>query len=368
MNFHAISRGLRAISTTLVVGFALNLTTSAHAQYYRQHNLVSDGFVPADTTDPNLVNPWGLAASGSGPFWIADNGTGLSTVYNTTGGIVPLVVTIPPAGSGVPDGIVFNGTTDFKIAGVKASFIFSGEDGTISGWNGGTNAATTATVAGAVFKGLALGNNGGANQLYAADFAHNSVDVFDSSFAAGGAFADASVDAGFSPFNVANIGGKLYVSFAKKKDGTVDDEAGPGNGYIDVFNMDGTLDHRLVSHGALNSPWGMVKAPSSGFGLFNNALLVGNFGDGTINAFDSGSGNFLGTLKDNNGNPIVIDGLWGLMFGNGGSGGDKSKLYFTAGLNGESDGLFGSLQAVPEPSVVVMLTAGLLPLLRRRRK
>lgn len=372
----SVARGLRVSSTSIALGLALSLTTIAHGQYH-QHNLVSDGFTAADNIDPNLKNPWGIAASPTGPFWVSDNGTGLSTLYNSSGTPQPLVVTIPPAGSGVPTGVVFNPTNDFQITAGgltgKAVFIFAGEDGSLSGWNpsvgvaSATNPANAASP-GPVYKGIAMGNNGVGNELYTADFTKGTIDMFNSSFVYDGSLSDTTVDPGFSPFNVANIVGKLYVSYAKVKAGTHDDEAGAGNGFIDVFNLDGTLDKRLVSHGALNSPWGMVQAPSSGFGAFDNALLVGNFGDGTINAFDPNTGAQLGTLTDAQGHPIVIGGLWGLTFGNGGSGGDLGKLYFTAGANDEADGLLGSLQAVPEPSVFLALGAGLIPLLRRRRR
>jgi uncharacterized protein (TIGR03118 family) len=315
-------------------------------------------------TDPNLVNAWGIDSSGSGPIWIANNGSGTSTVYHGNGTALPLLVTIPAGaanteGSGVPTGVVFNGTGQFMVTensiGGPAFFIFAGEDGTISGWNpaaDATNAVLPASAdlsaTGAVYKGIALGSTDAGNFLYATDFHNGFVQVFDSTFTPTTTFTDTTLTAlGFAPFGIANIGGNLYVTFAMQDVDKHDDVAGPGLGYIDEFDTSGTLIRQFAAQGTLNSPWGMSLAPGN-FGTFSGALLVGNFGDGRINAFDLSSGDFLGQMMRPNGKtPLAIDGLWGLHFGNGGSGGRKNLLFFTAGPDGESHGLFGSIRAIP---------------------
>jgi uncharacterized protein (TIGR03118 family) len=324
---------------------------------YLETNLVSDLPGVAINTDAHLVNPWGIAASSSSPFWIADNGTGLSTLYNGSGTPQSLVVTVPPPGGDMPPsaptGIVFNGTTDFTVSsGGKsggAAFIFATEDGTISGWSP-TVDATHAILevdnssTGAVYKGLALGSNASGNLLFATNFNAGTVDVFDKNFKKVNLpFADPKLPTGFAPFGIRNINGSLYVTYAEQDDDAHDDVAGPGNGFIDVFDTNGVLLRRLVSGGALNSPWGLALAPGN-FGTFSNALLVGNFGDGLINAFDPTTGASLGQVQDVHGNAVHVDGLWGLAFGNGGSAGSTNTLFFTAGINGERNGLFGSLQ------------------------
>jgi uncharacterized protein (TIGR03118 family) len=333
-------------------GIVCAASAPAPANSFIQHNLVADQPGVADVTDPNLVNPWGISESASSPFWISDNGKGLTTLYNGSGTIIPLVVTVAPPKSqtsaSAPSGQINNNTTVFVLAnGKPASFIFVTEDGTLSAWNGG--AGTTIEVdnsaSGAVYEGLALGANASGPLLYAANFNAGTVDVFNGTFASTkvtGGFADANIPAGFAPFNIANLGGKLYVAYAKQDAQKHDDVAGPGNGFVDIFDMDGNLTGRLISNGPLNSPWGMTIAPST-FGPFGGALLVGNFGDGKINAFDPSVGTPLGTLEDNKGNAIAIDGLWAIIFGNGKTGGDQNTLYFTSGPNHGQDGLFGSL-------------------------
>ncbi len=360
--------------TTL--GILLSLATLVAAGPYEVTNLVSDIPGLAANTDPNLVNPWGIASSTTSPIWVSDNMTGVSTLYNGSGQPFPvgspLIVTIPPPTGGTPPaaptGVVFNGTTDFALpTGGAARFIFATEDGTISGWNGGTNANLQVdnSAASAVYKGLAIGSNVSGNFLYATNFQAGTIDVFNSSFAPTllpGSFTDPNIPAGFAPFNIQNLGGNLFVTYAKQDAAKHDDVAGPGNGFVDVFDTNGILLRRLVTQGTLNSPWGLVLAPGS-FGTFSNDLLVGNFGDGTINAFDPATGAFLGTLLDALSQPITIQGLWGLRLGNGGNGGDPNTLFFTAGIPGpdqvEDHGLFGSIAPVPEPATLVLFSLGL---------
>src|SRR5207302_5348125 len=295
----------------------------------------------------------------------SDNGAGVSTLTNGAGQSLSLVVTIPPPGGGTspaaPTGIVFNGTPDFSVTSGgktgKAIFIFATEDGTISGWSptvNGTQAILAADESnlggGAVYKGLAIASTSSGNFLYASDFRNGLVEQFDSNFNLIRSFTDPGVAPGYAPFGAQVLDGHLFVTYALQDATRHDDVAGPGNGYVDIFNFDGTLFQRLVSQGGeVNSPWGLDIAPA-GFGDVAGKLLVGNFGDGTISVFDLLTGSFAGKLLGQDGNPIAIDGLWGLMNGNGGSGGDANKEYFTAGLNGEQDGLFGSLSTVPEPS------------------
>jgi uncharacterized protein (TIGR03118 family) len=326
---------------------------------YLQHNLVSDISGLADWTDPNLLNPWGIAFSATSPFWVSDNHSGLSTLYDSSGTPQTLVVNIPPPTGGTPPaaptGIIFNNTTNFIAASNQvARFIFSTEDGTISAWASGTNALLKAdnSAAGAIYKGLALGQANGSNYLYTPDFHNGKVDVFDAEFnpvTLVGAFIDPGIPAGFAPFNIRSIGTNLFVTYAKQDANMEDDVPGPGNGYVDIFDTSGNLVKRFASNGALDSPWGLALAPT-GFGQFGGQLLIGNFGDGTINAFDPVSGVFLGQLKDFTGDSIAIQGLWALAFGNGGRGGDTNTLYFTAGIAGtgaiEDHGLFGRVSAV----------------------
>lgn len=329
-------------------------------------NLVSDIPGLAPVLDTNLVNPWGIAFGPTSPFWISDNHAGLSTLYDSTGGVQTLVVTIPaPSGStepGAPTGILFNNTTNFILGGTPARFIFVTEDGTVAAWNSGTNAVLKAdnSSAGAIYKGVTLANSHGTNRLYAADFHNGKIDVFDANFQEVNltGFADATIPAGFAPFNIRNIGGNLYVTYAKQDADAEDDIAGPGNGYVNVFDADGNLLRRFASTGSLNSPWGLAVAPPS-FGAFGGALLVGNFGDGRINAFDPGTGASLGQLNDQRGNPISILGLWDLTFGNGAKGGDIDDLYFTAGIPGdgaiEDHGLFGEI-SFEKPFLITQVT------------
>jgi uncharacterized protein (TIGR03118 family) len=349
---------------------------------YTQVNLTSDLPGVATNQDLNLVNPWGLVASSTTPFWTADNGTGLSTIYPGSGKPAGLVVTIPPApGSGAtadPTGIVFNTGGASTFGG--SMFIFVTESGSIAGWSGGTNAVTEATgVSGSIYKGLGINSAG--TMLYAANFGTNHIDVFDSSFHAvslgATAFKDPTLPSGYAPFNIQNIGGQLVVAYAASNGGE-DEVDGPTLGYISVFDSNGNFIKRLVSNGPLNAPWGLALAPSTGFGALSGDLLVGNFGDGKINAFNPNTGAFMGTLDDGNGNPIVIPGLWGIDFGNGAQGTSTTSLYFNAGIptpgdtDVEAHGLFGSLTPVPEPGsfalggLALLLAATVRRTLKRR--
>ena len=336
--------------------------------FYQQTNLVSDIPGLAAVHDPNLVNSWGIVHGPATPFWIADNGTGVSTLYNGAGTPfppppgTPIVVTIPPpkgspAGTvAAPTGVVFNGTSGFVVSKGAASgparFIFSTEDGTISGWNPGVDPTHAIliepTPADAVYKGLAIGSNASGTFLYATNFRAGTVDVYNAQFhqvSLTGSFADPNLLPGYAPFGIATIGGNLYVTYALQNAAKHDDVAGPAHGFVDVFDTNGNLIKRLVTRGRLNSPWGLALAPAN-FGRFSNDLLVGNFGDGRINAVDPQTGDFLGQLRDASNRPITIDGLWGLEFGNDGNAGPSTTLFFTAGINDEADGLFGSLTSV----------------------
>jgi uncharacterized protein (TIGR03118 family) len=326
---------------------------------FTQVNLASDVPGLAPVTDPNLVNPWGIAFSPTGPFWLAGNGSGVSDLLDGRGQPVPLLGTGPSAAflDGTPTGVVFNGGTGFAISenGVSAAsrFLFVTENGTIAGWTDvvdptrGLLAVDNSSV-GAVYKGLALAvDPAGQSFLYAADFGRGTIDVFDQGFrpvVRSGAFQDPNLPAGFAPFNIQNIDNLLFVAYAQQDAAGRDDVAGAGHGFIDVYDTAGNLVRRFASQGALNSPWGLALAPAD-FGTFGGALLVGNNGDGLINAYDPRSGAFLGQLADDIGNPLTIPNLWALTFGNGHEGGDSDTLFFAAGVPEETHGLFGALQA-----------------------
>jgi uncharacterized protein (TIGR03118 family) len=314
---------------------------------YKKRNLVSDIDGVARITDPNLVNPWGLAFGPATPAWVADNGKDVSTLYS--GGvrrsipmILPLVVGIP---DGKPTGAVFNPTGGFKVAGTPAHFIFDSEAGTITAWAAGPMATTQATTPGAIYKGLAIAHKGNEAFLFAANFHAGTIDVFDDAFAPvalpPGAFVDPNLPKGFAPFNVQEVNGKLIVTYAMQDADAEDDMPGPGLGFVDVYDSSGHLLKRLVSRGALNAPWGVALAPRH-FGAFSGDLLIGNFGDGAINAYDPHSGAALGTLRNRDGNQIKVNGLWALRFGNGIIG-TPQTLLFTAGIGDEDHGLFGEI-------------------------
>jgi uncharacterized protein (TIGR03118 family) len=334
-----------------------------------QDNLISDGSIPARESDPNLINPWGISFSPTSPFWISDNGTGLASIDSVQNGAVtlnvraPVTIPSPTDDTSAPTGQVFNSFPNaFMLSdGQPATFLFATEDGTIAGWNqaaGNTallpvdNSSNTAEGdttldLGAVYKGLAIGVSDSGPTLYAANFRHGTVDMFDQNFCQIGSFSDPDVPSGFAPFNVQVLEGKLYVTFAQQDDMKHDDAAGAGNGLVDAFDLNGNMIGRVGSGGTLNSPWGLAIAPSS-FGNLAGDLLVGNFGDGTINVFNQNTDQLVGQLTGPDGNPITIDGLWSLTPGNSGSAGDPNTIFFTAGPNSETEGLFGSLSAVAD--------------------
>jgi uncharacterized protein (TIGR03118 family) len=330
---------------------------------YIQTNLVSDTGVDNTTTDANLVNPWGLAFGPTTPAWVADNGTGYSTIYDGNGVAQSLIVTLPlPPGSSEPHskptGLVYNGGDGFVITdgtnSGPARFIFATEEGTIIGWSPAvpppppsTNGFIAVPPTGAIYKGLALAGQGDSARLFATDFHNGEIDVFDSSFApvdTTGQFIDPNLPDDFAPFGIANIGGLIFVTYAMQDAAGEDDMPGPGLGYVDIYSQSGALIRRLISEGDLNAPWGLAKAPAK-FGRFSNKLLVGNFGDGKIHAYNIQTGVSQGTLQQDDGSPIVIDGLWALVFGNGAHDQPKTSLFFTAGPVDESHGLYGKIES-----------------------
>lgn len=325
---------------------------------YTQFNLVSDIPGMATNTDPNLKDPWGVSFSATSPLWVSDRATGVSTLYTGTGSIIPLVVSVPPGAPAGPTGQVFSGGTAFSLNNTPAKFIFDTLGGTVAAWNGGTSATVVATTPGARYEGLALANN----TLFAANFVSGgTINAFNSTYSpisTSGGFKDASIPSSYAPFNIQLLGGNLYVEYAKLNPNPAIPVAPSGaGGYVDVFDTNGNLVKRLVSNGALNAPWGITMAPSS-FGLFGGDLLVGNFGNGEINAYNPGTGSWLGTLTDSSGKPIADPGLWALAFGN--SSADPNALYFTAGINSGKDGLLGDFQATPEPQSLALALGGLL--------
>lgn len=346
------TRWFFAVFIAGAIGFTgcKSTTTTPAAGSYILSYLVSDtaGYGNNVRIDGNLVNAWGIAVGPTGYFWIGANHSSLSTVYNGAGAETHTAVQIPSRTGitgGAPTGVIYNSTTGFK----GSKFIFAGEDGTISTWVPDSSRAirvATSTSATAVYKGIAMAADGANNYLYLTNFKEGKIDVYDNNFSAVPArtiMRPSSIPAAFSPFGISNINGKLYVSFAKNKPApdNGDDESGAGNGYIVIFNPDGSVNKPFASGGTLNSPWGIVQAPD-GFGGFKNDILIGNFGDGMINVYDA-NGGFLGQLKDNNGNVLTVDGLWAIIFTDT-PGNDKNTLYFAAGPNGESHGLFGKIQ------------------------
>lgn len=354
-----------AALAAIAIATRLPSATTSVTTTFTQTNLVSDLPGLARTTDPNLVNPWGMALGINSGIWISDNGTGKGTTYDGAGNPIPsgspLVVTIPAPGGGAgkPTGVATNATSGFVITSggnsAPATELFSTEDGTIVGWNSGVNPTQAVTAvnnssAGAIYKGLAIGFNESGAFLFATNFRAGTVDVFDSNFQPASfpnAFKDPKLPAGYAPFGIAAINAKLYVTYALQDADKEDDVAGAGHGFIDIFDTRGKFIERFVSQGPLNSPWGMAWAPFQGFGNFNNGLFVGNFGDGSVNVFDFDSGEFLGKVSDASGNPIINPGIWALQFGLGVARASSNTLFFTAGLDDESHGLFGTLTVNP---------------------
>lgn len=374
---------------------ALSLGSSANAQHYTQVNLVANTSGVAPVTDPNLVNPWGLSRSSGSPWWVSDNGSGLSTLYNGAGTIIPLVVTIPKANpssttfpSGTPTGTIANGSpTDFLLApNAPADFLFSTIDGTISGWNptvgipaGGSPPSKLATIVvkttnGSSYTGLTSATINGKRYLYAANFTKGTVDVFDNAFnrvilhphgdgdrdfEENRPFKDDRLPWNFVPFNVQAIGNDIVVTFVLHEEGQPFETDGPGLGFVDIFSSDGRLLRRLEHGDWLNAPWGVALAPLD-FGTYSHDLLIGQFsggstsaGSGTIAAYDIATGKFIGLLQDAAGTPLAINGLWAISPGNSAAAGSydpagspASELYFTAGPDHGTGGLFGYLKPV----------------------
>jgi uncharacterized protein (TIGR03118 family) len=384
---------------SVVLSCALLISPLAFAQHYTQTNLVSDGFISAPLVDPSLVNPWGLTRSAGGsPWWISDNNSGFSTVYSFLSTTPPTVtkalsVTVPvppksPTGTtATPTGVVQNSSPDFVISGMgtsaPAGFIFCTEDGTISAWSGATGPVLEVTTPNAVYKGCTSGDVNGKRFLYAANFRSGHIEVYDTTFTRVGVpdkdgdrfgdseerFDDERIPRGFAPFNVQNIGGSLFVTYAKQDQARHDDVAGAGFGFVDIYSTSGKLESRLEHGPWLNSPWGVVWTPRD-FGEFSNRVLVGNFGSGQIAAYNGFTGKFIGLMKTfadpvaQTGESVVtIDGLWSLTFGNSAAGcpaappassglptcgkaGPYNALFFTAGPDEEMHGLFGTLTAI----------------------
>ena len=336
---------LAAATVGSTVGVA-QATPSPTPNSYAVHKQFADRFFRAAHVDRSLVNPWGLAQIPGGPLWVANNGTDTATLY-TTNFKLPLTVKIP---GGAPTGQVFNPTSGFTVSTKRgdkpALFIFSSEAGVISGWSAasGTMAVQANKNDDAIYKGLAISTTGGPARIYATDFHNGMVDVWDSSWQPVSApFTDPHLPAGFAPFGIQAVGNNIMVSYAKQDADREDDMPGMGNGYLDMFDRDGMFLSRVASKGPLNSPWGIDVAPSN-FGKFSGDVLVGNFGNGIINVFSPTTGRNLGMLKDSHGKPIVLDGLWGLLNGDGLSA-PRNAVIFSAGPMKEMHGLLGYLTA-----------------------
>jgi uncharacterized protein (TIGR03118 family) len=352
---------IACVAALVAVGISASAAAASTNDRYKLTRLVSDRAGVALHQDQNLVNAWGLAAGPSTPWWVANNGTDTSTLYDGTGTPIPLVVEV----RGAPTGTVFNGGSGFVVhsgsdAG-PALFLFSTESGTIRGWNPNVPqpAPSTRTFKlvdnsddGAIYKGLAIAStNGHGKRLYATDFHNGRVDMFDRKARPvhiAGAFEDPNLPAGYAPFGIQAFGTKVVVTYAKQDADAEDDVQGAGFGYVDMFTRRGAFIARVASGGVLNAPWGLAWAPS-GFGAFSGDLLIGNFGDGTIHAFHRVNGHWQlhGTIHRRNGNTMAIDGLWAIEFGNDAAAGSSRTLYFTAGPNDERHGLFGMIEARP---------------------
>jgi uncharacterized protein (TIGR03118 family) len=358
---------MRLRNVLLVGGITLAIAlvaVPARAQFYEQHNLVTD------SADSNLINPWGLVSSATSPWWVADNGTAKSTLYNGQGVPFPpppngpLIVSV----QGAPTGIVFNIDNDPLMFNINASgktgravFMFDSEDGTISAWNPSGDPTQAAVVYtspdGAIYKGLAIASTAAGPRLYATNFNAATVEVFDGTFTpiVPGGFEDPTIPSGFAPFGIQTIGDVVYVTYAMQDEDKEDDVAGKGLGFVNAFDTAGNLLGRVASQGQLNAPWGIAWAPDD-FGKFSGHLLIGNFGDGRILAFNpeqqlgNGRYQYKGFLHSTSGAPLSIEGLWALQFGHGNANsGDTNALFFTAGPDDEEGGLFGFLKPAEHP-------------------
>lgn len=362
MSLHPASPPLRSLAAGLLGAALLSLAACGGggggsasappppAPTYQITSLVSDqATAGATTTDANLVNPWGLAYGPTTRFWVANQGTATATVYDGLGQMLatPLVVSDPIVAGrtvGGPTGMVFNASAGFQ----GDLFIMASLDGCISGWSAGTTVTRRVdnSASGAIYTGLAQGISASATYLYAANLAGGTIDVFDAAYAPvalpAGALVDPSLPAGYSPYNVQVLAGKLFVTYAQYTAGNPRETTGAGLGIVSVFNLDGTFVQRLATGGSLNAPWGLALAPA-GFGPFGGALLVGNFGDGRITAYDAATGALMGQLMGPAGTPLSISGLWGLAFGNDASAGKSNQLYLAAGPQGQTHGLFATI-------------------------
>ena len=354
---HVLFRRTSAFVSVLALALVFAGAAAAAQSDFTVTPLVSDNGVPGTATDGNLVNAWGLASSSTSPWWVADNGKSVSTLYNGAGAKLPLTVAV----SEDPTGVVFNtpGVADPTafdvVAGSPAAFLFDGEGGTITAWNG--SQGTTAKLEvdqgaqdGAVFKGLAIAQTSAGPRLYATDFHNRRVDVYDKNWQPVDQpfqFFDPTIPHSYGPFGIQAIGDRIFVTYAKTQPGSDDEAHGQGLGFVDSFDAaTGILDGRVAMHGQLNAPWGLAMAPQ-GFGDLGGDLLVGNFGDGRIHAYRPILGGLAfvpaGRLDVSHGSPLQIDGLWALEFGNGANAGPTGTLFFTAGPNDENDGLFGTI-------------------------
>ena len=350
-----------ALLASLILALCSLLASSAFGQHFNRTDLTADSSSVATVAnvDPNLVNAWGLSRSSGSPWWVSDNGTGLSTLYNSLGAPQSLVVTIPPPrgqeGPATPTGTVFNFTSGFNLEpGLKAIFIFVTEDGTISGWNPTidlNHARLRVNRSGqAIYKGVAIADAPQGPRIFVSNFMSGRVEVFNSTWhrvkTSATAFVDSTLPANFVPFGIQNVGGNIVVTFAHRLPGSLDEDHGPGLGYVTIFNTKGEVLAHLKHGPYFNAPWGIAMAGAD-FGTFSHRILIGNFGDGQIHAFDAITGELAGALLDPSNNPITVDGLWALQFGGGNTNsGAANELFFTAGPNDEGDGLLGKISPV----------------------
>jgi uncharacterized protein (TIGR03118 family) len=361
----ALSRSRFLFAMAACAGAATIALSAAMDQCANEQDLVSDqSGGSAAHQDANLVNAWGVAFVPGGFAWVANNHSATSTAYDGAGTALPLVVTIPgpTAGTaGAPTGVVHNPTADFTetngVTTEPATLIFAGEDGVISAWNNTIDGTTGRKMAdqssaNAIYKGIAMANDGSSNHLYATDFHNGKIDVFDKTFAlvpSAGGFADKQIPKGYAPFGIQNVGGLLYVTYAQQDANKQDDTPGKSKGFVDCFDANGFKIRRFAQRAHLNAPWGMAQAPSD-FGAFGGNLLVGNFGDGTVTAFDVETGHFMGQLRGADGKTKSVEGLWGIAFGNDAHSQPHATLFFAAGPGGEAHGLYGRLDGTACPT------------------